>query len=171
SPLYSNTIKVVTGTARMSPSLRNFVPRIGVAYRPFGDKFVIRGGYGIFTETLGVFARAQGGGPYQVTETFFNSIQNGVPLFSFPNPFPAGAGSIPSQSVSGFDPATKNGQIHQFNFTLERQFRDIGVRLSYLGIRSRNLNYTIELDKPQPSLTPFAASRRPYPQFVGTSYA
>src|SRR5206468_8010976 len=50
-------------------------------------------------------------------------------------------------------------------------FRDIGVRLSYLGIRSRNLNYAIELDKPQPSLTPFAASRRPYPQFVGTSYA
>jgi hypothetical protein len=33
------------------------------------------------------------------------------------------------------------------------------------------LNYTIELDKPQPSLTPFSSSRNPYPQFVSTMYA
>src|SRR5688572_24661114 len=84
---------------------------------------VMRGGYGIFIETLGAFARAQGGGPYEITETFFNSIQNGQPLFSFPNPFPAGSGNIPSQSVSGFDPKTRNGKIHQFSFTLERQIR------------------------------------------------
>ncbi|MCI0620667.1 MAG: TonB-dependent receptor [Acidobacteria bacterium] len=171
SPLYSSRINVVAGAARQDPSLRNFAPRIGVAYRPFGDRFVVRGGYGIFNETLGTFARAQGGGPYEITETFFNSIQNGQPLFSFPNPFPAGSGNIPAQSVSGFDPKTKNGKIHQFSFTLERQIRDIGVRLSYLGTRSRNMNYTIQLNKPEPSLTPFTASRRPYPQFVGTTYA
>jgi Carboxypeptidase regulatory-like domain/TonB dependent receptor len=172
SPLYPvQTIKVAAGPAIQSPSLHNFAPRIGVAYRPFGDKFVIRGGYGIFTETLGPYARAQGGGPFQLTETFFNTIQNGQALFSFPNAFPAGAGSVPSQSVSGFDPNTSNGQIHQFSATVERQLRDIGLRLSYLGSRSRNLNYTIEIDKPQPSLTPFAQSRRPYPQFVSTMLA
>jgi hypothetical protein len=33
------------------------------------------------------------------------------------------------------------------------------------------MNYTIQLNKPEPSLTPFTASRRPYPQFVGTTYA
>ncbi|MGH7411899.1 MAG: TonB-dependent receptor domain-containing protein, partial [Candidatus Methylomirabilis sp.] len=82
SPLYASRIKVVAGPARQNPSLRNFTPRIGIAYRPFGDRFVMRGGYGIFTETLGAFARAQGGGPYEITETFFNSIQNGQPLFS-----------------------------------------------------------------------------------------
>jgi Carboxypeptidase regulatory-like domain/TonB dependent receptor len=172
SPLYPvQTIKVAAGPATQSPSLHNFAPRIGVAYRPFGDKFVVRGGYGIFTETLGPYARAQGGGPFQLTETFFNSVQNGQALFSFPNPFPAGAGSVPSQSVSGFDPNTSNGQIHQFSATVERQFRDIGLRLSYLGSRSRNLNYAIEIDKPQPSLTPFAQSRRPYSQFVSTTLA
>lgn len=172
SPLYpTNTIKVVTGNAHQNPSLHNFAPRIGFAYRPFGDMFVIRGGYGIYTETLGRFARAQGGGPYQISETFFNSIQNGQALFSFPNPFPAGAGSIPSQSVSGFPPDTENGRIHQFNFTLERQFKDVGLRLSYTGSRSRGLNYSIQIDKPQPSLIPFTQSRRPYPQFVGASYA
>jgi hypothetical protein len=172
SPLYPvQTIKVAAGPATQSPSLHNFAPRIGVAYRPYGDKFVIRGGYGIFTETLGPYARANGGGPFQLTETFFNSVQNGQPLFAFPNPFPAGAGSVPSQSVSGFDPNTKDGQIHQFSATVERQLRDIGLRLSYLGSRSRNLNYTIEIDKPQPSLTPFAQSRRPYSQFVSAMVA
>lgn len=171
SPLYPKTINVVTGQAVQSPSLRNFTPRIGVAWRPFGDRFVIRGGYGIYTETLGPYARTLAGGPFQLTETFFNSVQNGQALFSFPNPFPAGSGSVPSQSITGFNPNTQNGQIHQFNTTVERQVHDIGLRLSYLGIRSRNLNYTQEIDKPQPSLTPFNANRRPYPQFVSTQFA
>jgi hypothetical protein len=171
SPLYPKTINLVTGPAAQNPSLHNFTPRIGVAWRPFGDRFVIRGGYGIYTETLGPYARAQGGGPFQLTETFFNSVTNGQALFAFPNPFPSGSGSVPSQSVAGFNPDTHNGQIHQFNATLERQVADIGLRLSYLGIRSRNLNYTREIDKPQPSLTPFTAARRPYSQFVSTTVA
>ena len=172
SPLYpAGTIKIATGNAHQNPSLHNFAPRIGFAYRPFGETFVIRGGYGVYTETLGRFARAQGGGPYQISETFFNSIQNGQPLFSFPDPFPAGAGSIPSQSVSGFPPDTHNGRIHQFNFTLERQVKDIGLRLSYVGSRARGLNYNIQINKPEPSQIPFTQSRRPYPQFVGATYA
>ncbi|MFB3828230.1 MAG: TonB-dependent receptor domain-containing protein [Bryobacteraceae bacterium] len=170
SPLYPvSQIKVVTGQVKVNPSLRNFAPRIGFAYRPFGDAFVVRGGYGLYTETLGRFARAQGVGPFQLAETFFNSVQGGQPLFSLPNPFPAGAGQIASQSVSGYPLDTKNGQIHQFNFTVERQVRDIGLRLSYLGSRSRDLNYGVGINKPQPSLIPFTQNRRPYPQFVGAS--
>jgi hypothetical protein len=171
SPLYPSNIKIVTGDAQQHPSMRNFVPRLGVAYRPFGANFVVRGGYGIYTETIGRFARAQGGGPFQISETFFNSIQNGQPLFAMPNPFPAGAGSIASQSVSGFDPQTRNGRLHQFNFTVERQFRDIGVRLSYFGGRARGLNYNASINKPQPSLIPFVQNRRPFTQFVGASFA
>jgi hypothetical protein len=172
SPLYpTSTIAVVEGQVKQQPSLHNFVPRVGVAYRPFGEKTVLRGGYGIFTETLGYFARAQGGGPYQLSETFTNAIQGGQPLFSFPNPFPPGSGSVPSQSVSGYPLSTDNGRIHQFNFTVERQIRDIGFRLSYLGSRARGLNYTLSTDKPAPSLIPFVQSRRPYPQFIATTYA
>jgi outer membrane receptor protein involved in Fe transport len=172
SPLYpTNTINVVTGEVKARPSLRNFAPRFGVAYRPFGETFVLRGGYGLYTETLGRFARAQGVGPYQLSETFFNAIQSGQPLFAFPNPFPAGSGQIPSQSVSGYPLDTENGQIHQFNFTIEKQLADIGFRLSYLGARSRNLNYNVQINKPEPSLIAFSQSRRPYPQFVGATWA
>src|SRR5262245_17120321 len=172
SPLYpTNTIKIVAGDAQQHPSLSNFAPRVGVAYRPFGNNFVIRGGYGVYTESLGRFVRAEGGGPFEISEMFFNAIRDGQPLFAMPNPFPAGSGQIPSQSVNGFDPDTKNGRIHQFNLTVERQFRDIGVRVSYLGSRSRGLNYTLNLNKPEPSLIPFAQARRPFPQLVNTNYA
>jgi hypothetical protein len=172
SPLYSPQIRIVTGNVYPTPSKTNFRPRIGVAYR-ITEKFVFRGGYGQYSEALGNYHRAQGTGPFQIGETYTpNSIVNGAPLFSFPNPFPsslAGA-AIPSQSVSGYPLETDHGVIHQFNVSAEREFGVYGVRISYIGSRSRGLNYTLSLNKPQPSLTPFTQSRRPFPQFVNTSY-
>jgi hypothetical protein len=88
---------------------------LGFAWRPWDDKTVLRGSYGIFTETLGRFARDLSNGPFQISESFFNAIQNGQPLFAFPNPFPAGAGTVASQSITGYPIDTNNGKIHQFN--------------------------------------------------------
>lgn len=171
SPLYPvNTIKVVAGNAEESASLHNFDPRLGFAYRPWGDQTVFRGSYGIFTETLGRFARDLSNGPYQLSESFFNSISNGQPLFAFPNPFPSGTGSVASQSIQGFPTSTNNGKIHQFNFSVERQIKDVGIRLSYVGARDRGLNYNININKPMPSLTRFSQSNEPYPQFIGVTY-
>jgi hypothetical protein len=115
--------------------------------------------------------RAQGTGPFQLSEPFINTSQNGRPLFAFPNPFPAGAGSIPSQSAAGYPADTKNGYIQQFNFTIERQVKDVGLRLSYIGSRDKGLNYDLATNKPTPSLIPFVQSRRPYPQFIGTTFS
>ena len=170
SPLYPKTIKVVEGKVVPSPDKKNLLPRLGLAYR-MHDNFVIRGGYGIFTYRIDYFDRVSGGGPFQIAETYFNSIAGGQPLFSFPNPFPASlaTAAIPSQSVRGYPLETRDGAIHQFNVSLERQFGSIGARLSYVGSRSRGLNYNLATNKPQPSLIPFTAARRPYPQFVGTT--
>ena len=77
---------------------------------------------------------------------------------------------MPSQSAGGYPFQIENGLIHQFNFTVERQIHDVGVRLSYIGSRSNGLHYTLSTNKPQPSLTPFTASRRPYSQFVSTTF-
>jgi len=142
SPFYPKTINIVAGNVVPSPDLRNFVPRIGVAYR-LNDKTVIRGGYGIFNEFLGQLSRVQGGGPFALSETYVNKIENGVPLFQMPNPFPSAGVSpdVPSQSVSGSPLQTKNGMIHQFNVTVERQVGDVGFRLSYIGSRNRRMNY------------------------------
>lgn len=170
SPLYpTNTIKVLAGQPQETPSRRNLAPRFGAAWRPFGEKTVFRGSYGIFTETLGRFARVLSSGPFQLSESFFNSIQNGQALFMFPNPFPPGAGQIASQSVTGYPAQTRNGRIHQFNFSIERQIKNIGIRASYVGARDRGLNYSVNINKPPAGLTPFNQSRRPYPQFVGAT--
>jgi Carboxypeptidase regulatory-like domain/TonB dependent receptor-like, beta-barrel len=171
SPLYPRTIGVAAGNVVPSPDARNLAPRIGVAYR-VTDKTVIRGGYGVFNEFLGQFARVQGGGPFSISETYFNSINNGVPLFQMPNPFPSSSVSaeVPSQDAGGFPLQTKNGLIHQFNVTLERQVHDIGFRVSYIGSRNRGMNYDIEINKPVPSRIPFSEDRNPYPQFVSTSF-
>lgn len=171
SPLYPSNITVASGQVQDHPSRKNFAPRIGFAYR-LNDKTVFRGGFGIFTEALGEFAFAQTGGPYAVFPTYFNTVTGGVPLFSMPNPFPpAGtAGHISAQSASGYPLNADNGRIYQYSATIERQVKDIGFRLSYLGSQGRGLNYGISVDKPQPSLIPFNAANNPYPNFVSASY-
>jgi hypothetical protein len=171
SPLYPTNIAIVKGDVRMHPDNRNFVPRIGAAYR-VTDRLVIRGGYGMFTETLGRYARVQGTGPFQISETYQNVITNGQPLLSFPNPFPGSLATarIPSQSITGYPLDASNGKIHQYNVTVEQQFKEIGFRLSYVGSHDYGMNYGISINKPAPSLIPFTADRRPYPQFTSASY-
>ena len=171
SPFYPTTIPIVAGQATTNPSNLNIAPRIGGAYR-LSDQFVIRAAYGIYTETEGRYARLNTGGPFEISELYYNQIVNSQPLFSFPNPFPGSTGTAtaPSQSFTGYPLDTSNGRIHQFNLTLERQVKDVGLRITYLGSRNRGMNYLISIDKPQPSLTPFSASREPYPQFASGSY-
>jgi hypothetical protein len=170
SPLYSPNIAIVTGNVYPTPSRKNFRPRLGVAYR-LREDLVIRGGYGIYSEALGNYHRAQGAGPFQIAETYTNNDLNR--LFSFPNPFPTSlsGAAIPSQSVSGYPLDTTNGSIHQFNVSIEKEFAKMfGTRVSYIGSRSRSLNYSLSLNKPRPSLTPFTQARRPWSQYVGVSY-
>ena len=126
SPLYPANIKIVTGEVEPDSDLGNFRPRLGFAYR-LGRDTVVRGGYGVFTEHVGYFDRLQSGGPFEIAETYFNAIENGVPRFAFPNPFPTSlaSASIPSQSVRGFPQQTSHGSIHQFNLSVERQIREL----------------------------------------------
>ncbi len=171
SALYPTTINVRGGQVYPNPAKDNYRPRIGAAYR-ITDTFVFRGGYGAYTEALGNFHRLQGTGPFGLTETFINQdeIRAGRAPLTFPNPFPSRLGNpVASQSVSGYPLRTDNGVIHQYNVSLEKELARLGFRLSYIGSRSRGLNYGLATNKPQPSLTPFTVARRPYPQFVGTS--
>ncbi len=172
SALYPNTIAVTAGNPYPNPAKGNLRPRLGAAYR-VTDTFVVRGGYGVYSEAPGNLYGVPTGGPFGISETYFNTITNGQPLLSFPNPFPSSLAlsTIPSQSVTGYPKNYTNGMIQQFNVSLERQFKyGFGGRLSYAGSRSSGLNYLLQLNKPQPSLIPFNASRRPYSQFVGASF-
>lgn len=173
SPLYpTNQIRVREGQVVPSPARDNIRPRLGGAYR-ITDTFVLRGGYGLFTESLGAFHRFQGTGPFQLQESFINldEFRAGRAPLQFPNPFPSRLGSIPSQSVSGYPVNTNNGAIHQFNVSLEKDYQRFGFRASYIGSRGRGLNYDLQLNKPRAGATAFNQNRRPFPQFINASFA
>jgi hypothetical protein len=172
-PLYPRNIRIGSGPVVPVPDKKNLRPRLSAAYR-LTDKLVFRGGYGAFTERIDYFQRVLTGGPFQISENYQNVIApGGGAQFMFPNPFPVSLASaaIPSQSITGYPIQTDNGTIHQFNFSIEREWKGIGLRSSYIGSRGIGINYNIGINKPQPSLTPFAQSRRPYPEFVGVTEA
>ena len=171
SPLYPTNIRVIAGQVVPTPSKRDFRPRAAVAYQ-ISNKMVLRAGYGMFSEFGGAYTLStnQGTGPFQIAQTYTNTITNGQPLFAFPNPFPAAGAAVPSQSATGYPLNYRPGRFDQYNLTLERQIGATGVRVSYIGSQGYGLNYTVNINKPQPSLTPFSASRNPYPQFVTATY-
>lgn len=170
SPLYPSNINVVAGNPIPAPDLHNFRPRVSFAYR-LNDKTVIRGGYGEFSESFGYNSWLNNGGPYQITQTYTNTITNGVPLLTFPNAFPSSLSlaAIPNQSITAYPMKQDFGAIRQFNVTLERELHGLGLRASYIGTRGSGLNYSLNVDKPQASTTPFAASAYPFLPFTGVT--
>ncbi len=153
----------------------NFLPRFGFAYRPFSNnRSVIRGGYGVFSDSLTAyhFTRMYGG-PYTGSEAFTNTIKNGVPALTLQYPFlDKGTGNITAGnlSVSGNALNLRNAYAQQWNMTLEQDLGHmLGLRLSYIGTKSTQLLYQRNLTQPRASTTPFTTSRRVYPNYAGVN--
>jgi hypothetical protein len=176
-PTFPQTITLVTAAQAGFPErLRhtdwnNFAPRIGIAWRPFDEKTVIRTGYGIYNDNLSL-GYLNTGSPWGGNETFMNRVENGVPLWQLPAAFPAGAvGERPGTiSINALDPNIKNPYVQQWNLTLERQIEAMVVRLQYIGTKSTHLYWYPNLNLPEPSTIPFSDSRRPYPQYRDITY-
>ena len=130
----------------------NFRPRISAAYR-IGDKMVVRGGYGEYSESWAYFSRLPSSAPFQLAESYQGTATQLLP--AFPNAFPASLSSatVPGQSITGLPLDTNTGVVRQFNLSVEREWRDIGFRASYIGFRGSGLNYSLNVNKPQPSTT------------------
>jgi hypothetical protein len=174
---YPKNIPIATASASgypdslVNPYNRNFQPRIGFAYKLFGsEKTVLRGGYGIYSNLIySLLASALTGGPYGGSVTYFNSVTNGQPLFSFPSPFlPAGTTAV--QNVTGVNPNLKTPYTQQWNLTIERQLGSFGLRASYTGSHTVNLLYQRNLNEPAPSTTPFSTALFPNQRFNSINY-
>jgi len=145
--------------------LRDFDPRLSVAYRPFKDsKTVIRAGFGIFTmTTLGPMSWNNAGNPTSDLITNVNAVYNGnnalqAPQFQFPQTAPAssaityGGGSLEEAN----DPNWRDPQSAQWNLTVERQITvNTIARISYVGMASYRMPYTIDLNQIPASTSPY----------------
>ncbi|HTU44727.1 MAG TPA: carboxypeptidase-like regulatory domain-containing protein [Bryobacteraceae bacterium] len=145
-------------------------PRIGVAWKPWGDKTVVRGGYAIFhdeawsqgaqglwqnppfyAESDGfafggacTFATAACATKYGLAPSAI-SMSDGFPIFTAPPTIQSFTGTILSQDLD-----FKHGRVQQFNVNLERQLPGnvvltagyAGSRDSHLLVYGNNLNVT-----------------------------
>jgi outer membrane receptor protein involved in Fe transport len=133
-------------TNKINVDKKNFGPRFGIAYRPFGDeRTVVRAGYGIF------YARTPGlalstGILQNGIDVLTYTLTSGLP--TFPNVLSTrpGAGLAPP-SIYVFDPNFHSPRVQQYNLQIERQLGGaFAVTAGYLGVhglhltRSRDIN-------------------------------
>ncbi len=145
-------------------------PRVGFAYRPFGnDSTVIRGGYGIYNDELSsaLFSYLYGG-PFGVGVGYTNNFVNGQPLLDFQHPInSSAAGSLlGAVNMETFDKNLRNPYVQQFNVTIEQNVGfNTGFRLSYVGTRAAKLVFARNIDQVPASTTPYDQANTPYPDF------
>ena len=150
----------------------NIAPRIGLAYRPWGNNTVFRAGWGLFYNVVPLaYALNFGDVPFLVAEPSYNNPKDN-PQVIFPRVFPAtGTGGPSDTSLSAAqNPAYKTPYSMQYNFTIERQQWNTGFRASYIGTAMRKGPYAYNYNTPVPDGRPFIDKPRPFPNFPEIDY-
>jgi hypothetical protein len=172
-----NTPIVTAKEAGLPTTLRytdynNLAPRFGFAWRAFGDRTVIRGGYGIYTATvLGSVFYTITGIHVSDVRTFSNTITNGTPAITLQRPF-GGSATAPVVGNSDFRRGTQfdgaDPYAQQWNLTVEHDLGwNTGFRMTYTGNRTVKMFSSPDLNQVRPNSIGFAAARpgRSYPNW------
>jgi Carboxypeptidase regulatory-like domain/TonB dependent receptor len=140
------TYQPVTNVFKSNPSLRNFDPRMGVAWDPFGDhKTSIRVGAGIFFDPIRARSYASG---YYFNPPYALAF---IPLPQFPNPFP-GALPPPAGLVAVDYNTTQTPRMYQWNFNIQRElFGSTTLTVGYVGSRGVHLYGARDINPVEPT--------------------
>jgi len=146
----------------------NWDPRLGIAYRPFGDSnLVIRAGVGIFTAGgLGTRSQLVSGVHTANVQYFVNYSAPGVaPAYQFPDAFAGnGESSVGTATfMCGTNPHLRDPASAQWNLTIERKLHEsTTARASYIGMNTYRLENMEDINQVTPSPALFATKRRPW---------
>ena len=149
--------------------VNNFAPRLGVAYRPWGNNTVIRAGGGVFFDIVTRQLTANGA-PFNVSEPAFTN-PTPVPTLLFPQVFPAVIGNPTTVGL----PAAVRSDLRvpyslQYNFTIEHQRWNTGFRATYIGTATRQGEWGYNINQPAPDNRPFVNKPRLFPNYPGITY-
>jgi hypothetical protein len=161
------------GPSLMYRDKNNFAPRFGFAWSPaFWKNFVIRGGTGIYYVTVDPNVGDGGSAPYELNESFTNSIVSGKPAFAFPNPFPSTQYVLGGTGATGINPHVRTPYSLQYNFTMEKQVGDMGIALSYISTNYRQGIYGRDLNQVRADTTAYLVKRAlvPFSYLQSVSY-
>jgi hypothetical protein len=146
-----------------------FAPRIGFAWRPFGNKTVLRGGYGIFYEVEGSGNRVNHNMvPYTLSETVFNDGLRTMATFFVGRPI---GGATTAPSLTGGYPNMPMGYDQHWSFGVQRELPGNSViEVNYVGNRGVNLYEGDPINDPAFPGPGAIQARRPYPIFGAITY-
>lgn len=139
-------------------NLANFMPRIGFAYAP-DDKTALRGGYGLFYDTLGTNRIDVEQTGFSRTTALVPSLDNGRTFIgTFANPFPNGLLAPVGSSlglmtgVGGavafpYDGEARNPRNHRWSLGFQRALTfDVLFEATYVGSRGERLPVSRQLN-------------------------
>jgi hypothetical protein len=151
------------------PSNLGFSPRLGFAYRPFGDNTtVIRGAYGLFQgqPTANPVQNAATAPPFFLRQTITSGST--TPQYAFGS-FPSASSNSLLPTIPSFitiDPRVyRNAYIQQWNLGIEKQISDFAVKISYVGSKGTHLDMRSEINPAYPPGPGAVQSRRKFPLF------
>jgi carboxypeptidase family protein len=153
-----------------SPDKKQLAPRFGFAWRPFGERTVLRGGYGVFYETENTDGRVNNNMiPFKLDETAFNDQ---TPAARTMADFFLGRALTTTAAPSLGPTYTKlrMGYDQHWNFGVQHElFPDTVVEVDYVGNKGAFLNGTNAANNP-PAGAGAIQARRPYPRFGAINY-
>lgn len=135
-------------------SKTSFAPRFGFAYRPFGDKTVVRGGYGIYWDSS-LSREIDGSGnvyPYVINYGFSPSSQPQAPKLTdqlFP-PLPPLSPITPPVIVAVVvSDHPRNPYVQQYTLSVQRNLmRNTMLEVNYVGNRGLHLLDRVNVQTP-----------------------